>query len=104
MGYSETWTSANDATFQGKCWAALWDVCNRVLAEETGFPATGQESSGDDIVYAKKVLRDEQKITGRQLAQQVLRNTTIAGNIAGADDNDIQYQINSTWATFRNIG
>jgi hypothetical protein len=103
MAYSDIWTNANDADFQGRCWAALWDVANKVYESEAGFPAAGQEGAGDSE-YAINVLRDKTNITSRQLAQQILRNTTIAANPATANDSDIQYQINTEWASLRDIG
>lgn len=106
MSYTDIWTSANDADFQGRCWAALWDVANKVAIEAAGFPASGQESTDDgyDVAYAYRLLRDESTLTSRQLAQQVLRNGTIASSPVTATDGDIQYQINNTWAMLRNIG
>jgi hypothetical protein len=103
MAYSDIWTNANDADFQGRCWAALWDVANKVQAGDTGFPASGQDGTGDDT-FAINVLRDNTRITSKQLAQQVLRNATIASNPATSTDNDIQYQINNSWAALREIG
>jgi len=107
MSYTDIWTHANNADFQGKCWAALWDVCNRVLAGESGFPAAGQVAAqaSDDAGYALRVLRVESRLTGQQLAQQILRNATIAGSPATADDSALQYQINANvWAELRGIG
>jgi hypothetical protein len=106
MAYSDIWTNANDADFQGRCWAALWDVANKVLADTTGYPASGQEATNaeDDDVYSKNILTDKVSISGRQLAQQVLRNTTIANNPATATDADILFQINSIWAELRELG
>ena len=107
MAYADVWTNATDTAFQGRCWAALWDVANRVVAQEAGFPAAGQVSAqpADDQAFALKILRDEEKLTGRQLAQQVLRNTTIADSPATASDSAIQWQIvNQSWSELRRIG
>jgi hypothetical protein len=107
MAYADIWTHANDETFQGRCWAALWDVCNKVAAGDAGYPAAGMAaaSADDDAAYAIRVLRDEARVTARQLAQQVLRNPTIAANPASAVDNDLAWQINNAaWAELRGIG
>lgn len=107
MAYADIWANANDADFQGRCWAALWDIANKVMASASGYPASGQEaaSAASDQSFAASVLKDETRITGRQLAQQVLRNATIASNPAGATDNDIAWQINNgAWALLRGIG
>lgn len=107
MSYAAIWTHANDETFQGRCWAALWDIANKVVAGDTGYPAVDQVSVQplDDVTYALKVLRDEARCTGRQLAQQVLRNATIATNPAIAGDSDLAWQINSAaWSDLRRIG
>lgn len=105
MAYSDIWTYANDSTFQGRCWAGLWDVANKVVNGDTGFPASGQEgAAGEDVRYALIILRDETTLTSKQLAQQVLRNTTIATAPATSLDSDIQFQINNIWAELREIG
>jgi len=104
MAYIDIWTNANDATFQGRCWAAFWDVANKVYDGDVGFPAAGQEDALTDGSFALSILRDATAITSRQLAQQVLRNTTIAANPATAVDGDIKFQINNTWASLREIG
>ena len=106
MSYATIYASATDADFQARCRAALWDVANRVVNGESGFPASGQASSyaAEDMEYALRVLRDQSTISDRVLAMQVLRNGTIASDPASASDGDIQYQINSIWAEFRRIG
>jgi hypothetical protein len=106
MSYATIYATATDATFQARCRAALWDVCNKVAGQESGFPAAGQAdaNAAEDRDYALRVLRDESRITDRVLAMQVLRNGTIAGDPASASDGDIQYQVNSIWASLRRIG
>lgn len=107
MSYTAVWTNANNEAFQGRCWAALWDIANKVAAGNEGYPASGQVSGQplDDGAYALKVLRDEARCTSRQLAQQVLRNATIAADPATATDNDIAWQINNaSWSELRRIG
>jgi hypothetical protein len=107
MSYATIYASATDADFRARCRAALWDVANRVINGESGFPASGQASAQplDDSAYALKVLRDQATITDRILAMQVLRNSTIASNPADATDGDIQYQINAgVWGELRSIG
>jgi hypothetical protein len=107
MSYANIWTHANDGDFQGRCWAALWDIANKVAAGDTGYPAAGQASAQplDDGAYALKVLRDQSAVTARQLAQQVLRNATIAANPAAATDSDLAWQINNaSWSELRRLG
>jgi hypothetical protein len=104
MAYSDIWTHANDADFQGRCLAALWDISNKVVAGDEGYPAAGQVGAGDEA-FALSVLKDETRLTGRQLAQQVLRNATIAANPAIAADNDLSWQVNNAaWSVLRGIG
>ena len=107
MTYATTWQYANDADFQGRCWAALWDIANKVANEDTGYPAAGQAaaSSSDDLTYAARIQKDEANLTSRQLAQFVLRNSTISADPANSTDNDIAWEINNAaWAEFRRIG
>ena len=106
MAYSDIWTNANDSTFQGKCRAGVWDVANKVINGDTGFPASGQEAAvaAEDTEYALKVLRDVASLSDRVLAMQVLRNSTIAASPSTASDGDIQFQINNIWAELRRIG
>lgn len=100
MSYTLIWTNANDEAFQGRCWAGLWDVANRVIEGEATYPNTA-----DDITFAKLILKDEVLVTDRQLTQQVLRNTTIAANPATSTDADIQFQLaQNVWDTLRGIG
>ena len=105
MSYSDIWTNANDAAFQGRCRAGLWDVANRVVNEESGFPAAGQGATiaEEDNAYALKILRSRVTLTDVVLAMQVLRNATIAADPAASSDADIQYQINNVWAELRRI-
>ncbi len=42
MSYATIYASATDANFQSRCRAALWDVANRVVNGESGFPGSGQ--------------------------------------------------------------
>jgi hypothetical protein len=107
MAYADIWTHANDADFQGRCWAALWDIANKVAAGDSGYPAAGQASAQpeDDEYFALKILRDNTRITSRQLAQQILRNATIAASPGTAADNDLAWQINNaSWSELRRIG
>lgn len=106
MSYATIYATATDAAFQARARAALWDVANKVVNQESGFPASGQAdaNAAEDRDYALRVLRDEVRLTDRVLVMQVLRNATIAGDPASASDGDIQYQLNSIWATLRRIG
>lgn len=107
MSYATIFESANDATFQGRCRAALWDISQKVLAGDSGYPAAGMVSVQplDDTAYALRVLRDQTTVSDRVLAMQVLRNSTIAANPAASADNDLAWQINNAiWAELRSIG
>lgn len=104
MSYLTVWTNSNDADFQGRCQACLWDIATKVANGTAGYPASGQEGVGDeDVVYAYRILRMETVLTLQQLAIQVLRNTDIAADPATALDNDIEYQVNNIWAELRGI-
>ena len=92
MTYAVIWTSANDADFQGRCRAALWDYANKVASGVATYPDQAR-----DLSIASKVLREETILTNRILAVQVLRNTTIAANPAVSTDADIEYQIGQVW-------
>lgn len=101
MTYSEVWTNANDAAFQGRCWAGLWSVAELVAELEPGYPSTAE-----DLKYADVVLKQETNLTATQLAAQVLRSAeeVIIGAEATTDAN-IHAQIkDNIWATLRSIG
>lgn len=99
MAYSDIYTAANDATFQGRCQVAMWKAAQDIMAEDSGTPNHTQR--GD---WANRVLQDKATITPRQLAMQVLRNAVIAGNPTAAADADIQFQVNSIVAALIAIG
>ena len=98
MTYATNWTWANDADFQGRCTAALWDYCNKVVNDVVGYPDTEP-----DMVYANRVLRKIQNLSPDILAIQVLRNATIAADPATATDGDIEFQIGQVWGDLKEI-
>jgi len=111
MSLLTIWTAATDADFQSRCWAALYDVANKVANGDEGYPAAGQASVQpvDDTAFATKVLRRQIGLAPETLAWQVLRNSSISASVevspAGAVDSDILWQINNgCWADLRNIG
>lgn len=99
MALIDVYNAANDATFQGRCMAALWQTAQHVLADDVGYDLTPDSKS-----LALKVLRDQVTITPKQVAMQVLRNSTISANIAGATDGDIDWQVKSVWTSLMEIG
>lgn len=90
MAYIDIYTASNDATFQGRCLVAAWTAAGDIINE-----ATNTTNHASRLDWANKVLRDSANISHRQLAMQVLRNTTIAANPTAALDSDIQFQVNS---------
>jgi predicted metal-dependent HD superfamily phosphohydrolase len=99
MSYSDIFTAANDATFQGRCLVAMWKAAQDVANES---PATDNHEARAD--WATRVLQDRSNITPRQVAMQVLANAVIASAPASAADADIQYQVNSGLAAIIAIG
>ncbi len=98
MALLDIYTAANNADFQGRCMAAAWQTAQHVIAGDEGYNVT--QPSKD---FAYSLLRDSNQITPRQVAMQVLRNPTIAGNVAASTDNDIAYQINQAWADLMSV-
>jgi hypothetical protein len=99
MAYTDIFTAANEATFQGRCLVAMWKAAQDIANES---PATDNHASRKD--WAVRVLQDRANITARQVAMQVLRNPTIATAPASAADEDIQYQVNTILADIIAIG
>lgn len=99
MAYSDIWASANDATFQGRCWAALWDVSAQVLDEEDGYPSLQRDKR-----FASLILKQEIKLNGIQLANQVLRRNTIANDPINSADAAVRSQLLVVWETLKGIG
>jgi hypothetical protein len=90
MSYADIYAAANDSTFQGRCQVAMWTAAQNIAAED---PSTVDHTARMD--WANRVLQERTNLTPRQLAVQVLRNTTIAAAPASALDTDIQFQVNS---------
>lgn len=100
MAYADIYNAATDtAIFQPRCMVAMWKAAQDIMAED---PQTAEHSRR--VSWATNVLRDAVSITPKQLAMQVLRNATIAGNPGAASDADIQFQVNSVIGDLLNIG
>lgn len=99
MAYADVFNAANDANFQGRCLAACWVAANDILGED---PQT--ENHAQRVNWATNILRDRSAATPRQIAVQVLRNSTIAGNPGASSDGDIQFQVNSIIPTLIVLG
>lgn len=100
MAYADIYNAAVDtAIFQPRCMVAVWKAAHDILAEDPGTPDHQRRKA-----WAVNVLRDQVVITPKQLAMQVLRNTTIAENPGAAPDADIQFQVNSILADLLTIG
>lgn len=97
--YADIFNAANDALFQGRCQVAMWLAAGDIINEA---PSTSNHAARLD--WANRVLQDRANITPRQLAMQVLRNTTIAANPGASTDGDIQFQVNSVLAALIAIG
>lgn len=98
MALLDIFTAANNADFQGRCMAAAWQTAQHVIAGDEGYNVT--QPSKD---FAYSLLRDSAQITPRQVAMQVLRNATIAGNVAASTDNDIDWQVKTAWADLMSV-
>jgi len=72
MAYSDIYTAANDATFQGRCMAAAWQTAQHVIAGDEGYDASAPSKD-----FAYSLLRDQTRITAKQVAMQVLRNARL---------------------------
>jgi hypothetical protein len=99
MAFSEIYLAANDAVFQGRCMAAAWQTAQHVIAGDNGYDVSAPSKD-----FAYSLLRDQTRITPKQVAMQVLRNATIAANIAGSTDSDIDWQTNQVWLDLVSIG
>lgn len=99
MALIDVHNAASDSTFQGRCMAAAWQTAQHVVAEDAGY-----DTSLDSKNFALKLLRDQATITPRQVAMQVLRNSTIAANVAGSIDGDIDWQVKQIWTDLMEIG
>jgi hypothetical protein len=99
MAYADIYAAANDSAFQGRCLVALWTAAQDVATED---PATTDHIARLD--WATRVLQDHANISARQLAMQVLRNSTIATAPSSAADADIQFQVNSVLGALIAIG
>lgn len=97
--YADIYAAVTDAAFQGRCLVAMWKAAQDIAAEAPSMP-----NHQARIDWAVRVLQDKANITPRQLAMQVLRNATIAGNPSASTDSDLQFQVNSVLADLITIG
>jgi hypothetical protein len=97
--FSDVFNAANDETFQGRCMAAAWQTAQHVIAADAGYNTS---QSSEDFAYS--LLRDQARISPKQVAMQVLRNTEISSNVAASTDNDIDWQVKQVWADLVSIG
>ena len=99
MALADVYTAANNETFQGRCMAAAWQTAQHVIAADEGYDVSAPSKD-----FAYSLLRDQTRITAKQVAMQVLRNATIASNVAASTDSDLDWQIKSVWADLVSIG
>ena len=99
MAFTDIYTAANDETFQGRCLAAAWQTAQHVIAADEGYDVSAPSKD-----FAYSLLRDQTRITAKQVAMQVLRNATIAGNVASSTDSDIDWQVKQVWLDLVSIG
>ena len=99
MAFTDIFNAANDETFQGRCMAAAWQTAQHVIASDEGYDVSAPSKD-----FAYSLLRDQTRITAKQVAMQVLRNVTIASNVAVSTDSDLEWQIKSVWADLVSIG
>ncbi len=99
MALADVYTAANNETFQGRCMAAAWQTAQHVIAGDEGYNAT---IPSKDFAYS--LLRDQARISAKQVAMQVLRNLTIAGNVETSTDSDIDWQVKQVWLDLVSIG
>lgn len=59
----------------------------------------GTENHADRIIWASAALANP-KATAKLMLVDVLRNATIAADISGATDSDVQYVVNSLINTY----
>lgn len=79
--------------------AAAWQTAQHVIAGDEGYDASAPSKD-----FAYSLLRDQTRITAKQVAMQVLRNLTIAGNVASSTDSDIDWQTKQIWTDLVSIG
>ena len=90
MTYQAVFEASRDTTFQGRCLVALWIAAESIVNED---PQTPNHQARMD--WARTAQQGKLAITPSNLAQAVLRNTTIATDPVAASDGDIQFQVNS---------
>lgn len=99
MALIDVYNASQNADFQGRCLAAAWTTAQHVLAGDSGYDTSTQSEN-----FALKLLRKQATISAEQVAMQVLRNSTIAGNVSGSTDGDIDWQVKQIWSDLMDIG
>ena len=99
MTYLEIFGAANDSDFQNRCKVAMWRAAQDICSEPEETEGHAMRKS-----WADRVLQDVVTIRPHVLAMQVLRNSVIATDPAGAADDAIQYQVNSVLNSIIAIG
>lgn len=105
MAFIDVFNAASDADFQGRCLAAAWQTAQHVIAGDEGYDASAPSKD-----FAYSLLRDQSRITPRQVAMQVLRNATIASKVATettpdtSTDSEIDWQVKQVWLDLVSIG
>ena len=102
MSLAAIYTTANDEAFQSRCMAAAWKTAQQVTLGTGGYDVS--QASKD---FALSLLRDQTRVTARQVTMQVLRNATIVTAVAASQavaDTDIEFQVNQIWSDLVSIG
>jgi hypothetical protein len=99
MNYLGIYSTACDKDFQNRCRVAMWRAAQEITDQA---PAPNSQDVRRD--WAERVLREEVKITDRQLALQVLRKVSIADNPADTPDQDVQAQVDAVINSIIAIG
>lgn len=105
MAYADIYTAANDEAFQGRCMAAAWSIAAAIQRNETLTNSASASLNTDSCKnFALKLLRDQATVSPKQVAMQILRNATIAGNVGASTDSDIQWQMKEIFLDLVEIG
>lgn len=99
MNYLGIYSTACDKDFQNRCRVAMWRAAQAITGQDPTL-----EGHAMRIDWAERVLREEVKITDRQLALQVLRKVSIADNPADTPDQDVQAQVDAVINSIIAIG
>lgn len=81
--FQDLYNTADTPAFQHMSYVAAWVVGQDILGLPLGAPPGGTTQERQD--WAGKVMREELKITPRQLAFQMLRNDIVAAGVNSTD-------------------